>query len=63
MMQTRPFQLTFLPVTPSQPEIITLHSFQEHQAAVAQQGSGVDISQATSDSLLTLAAEECGHDT
>lgn len=63
MMQTRPFQLTFLPVTPSQPEIITLHSFQEHQAAMAQQGSGVDISQATSDSLLTLAAEECGHDT
>lgn len=53
----------FLPVTPSELEIITLHSFQEHKAAMAQQGGGMDVSQAPSDSLLTSAAEKHGHDT
>lgn len=62
-MQTRPFQSTFLPVTPSELEIITLCSFQEHEAAMAHQGGGMDISQAPSDRLLTLAAGEHGHDT
>lgn len=50
-MQTRPFQSPFLPVTPSELEIITLHSFQQHEAAMAQQGGGTDISQAPSDHL------------
>lgn len=63
MMQTRSFQWTFLPVTPSELEIITLHSFQEHETAIARQGGGMDISQAPSDRLLTLVAEDHGHDT
>lgn len=63
MTQTPPFQPTFLPVTLSELGIITLHSFQEHEAAMAQQRDGMDISQAPSDCLLTLAAEEHSHDT
>lgn len=41
------------PLTPSELEIITLHSFQVQEAAMAQQGGGTDISQAPSARLLT----------
>lgn len=57
-----PFSEHFFLLTLTECEIIILHLSQEHNAAMSQQDGGINIIQAPSDHLLTLAAEEHGHD-